>query len=74
MDNEKLRKQAEELESIGKRLIWGVTIPVILFALGFFFMPFGLVLWLIAGLMFLSINSDTIIKYADSKKEGNEND
>jgi len=72
MNTDNIKKQADELQAIGMRLTWGVTVPIALFILGIFIMPIGLVLWLIAAIMFLSINSKTIIKYADSKGTRNE--
>jgi len=72
MDHKELNEQADKLIAAGWRLTWGVTVPIALFILGIFIMPLGLIAWAVAVIMFLTINSNSIKEYADSKQKGDE--
>ena len=56
MNKEKTTMEiADELIAKGKKLTMGVTVPLFLFVIGFFFMPLGLVLWAIGLVIFLTV-------------------
>ena len=46
-----LDRQADSASSMGMSLVKRVTIPIILIIAGFFFLPFGALLWLLALIM-----------------------
>lgn len=46
---------ADKLDRWGKKLFVGLTIPIILFLLGLFTMPIGIIFWIIAVVMFMTL-------------------
>jgi len=48
---ERLQKSGDAIGNLGNKLTMGVTVPIILFVVGFFFLPVGAVLWVIGVLV-----------------------
>ncbi len=63
---------ADDIKEFGKKATYGITIPLFLFVIGIFTMPVGLIFWAIAVIMFLSTFSKSIEQYANSKRQGDE--
>lgn len=51
MAKSKLDEHIDQVDALGKKLVFRVTIPIILIITGFFFLPFGALLWLLALIM-----------------------
>jgi hypothetical protein len=49
------REVSDELIANGKKLTLGLTIPLVLFIWGAFVMPFGIILWIIALVIFTKV-------------------
>lgn len=54
----KLDDAADRLDRTGKRLTKALTVPIILIFVGLLIMPIGLILWLIAVLIFIGSLSE----------------
>jgi len=56
MDKQKTtREVSDDLISMGMKMTMGITVPIFLFILGLFMMPFGIILWLIALIIFTKV-------------------
>jgi len=56
MDKQQTTKEvSDDLISMGIKMTMGITLPVFLFVLGLFMMPFGLILWVIAIIIFTKV-------------------
>lgn len=71
MQDKSIEELADNAISMGKKLTIGLTIPLFLFFLGMFTMPFGIIFWIIAILLFTTLFTQ---KNANSTgEENNEN-
>jgi cytochrome c biogenesis protein CcdA len=69
MDKKSPEETAEAITEWGKKMTWGVTLPIFLFVLGIFTMPVGLLFWILGLIMFLTTFSKSIENYASTQKE-----
>lgn len=60
--------QAEKMILVGKMLTIGLTIPMILLFIGWLTLPFGIIFWIIGGLIFFTIINQLIKMYGKSSK------
>lgn len=52
---DKLTKAGENMQNLGDRLTKGLTWPIILFFVGLFTFPWGIIAWLIGLGLFMSL-------------------
>ena len=50
---EKMKEAGNKMTQLGKKLTIGLTVPIILFIIGFLFLPLGVLLWVVAILVFI---------------------